>query len=320
MSTLSPVVEKETAALRRKKFWAAIRKDKLLYFMAIPGIIYFILFHYVPMAGLYMAFVKYNIYKGFAASPFVGFANFEKLFNMYGFPEALRNTMVISFMKILIGFPLPIIFAIALNEINNKYFKKITQTVVCLPHFISWIVVQGLLYTLFSSSTGVIVDLARIVGYEGKIVNLLASKEHFQGLIVVSDIWKTFGYGSILYIATITSIDQELYEAAKIDGAGKLKQIWHVTLPGLRSTIVIMLIMRVGNILNAGFDQIYAISNDMVTEVAEILDTFVFKLGITRQDFSRATAAGMFKSVIGLVMVLITNAIVRKIDSDSALI
>jgi len=320
MSNLSPVVQKETAAIRRAKFWAAIRKDKLLYFMAIPGIIYFIIFHYIPMGGLYMAFVKYNIYKGFAASPFVGFDNFTRLFNMYGFPEALKNTLTISFMKIIFGFPLPILFAIALNEINNKYFKKVTQTVVCLPHFISWIVVQGLLYTLFSSSTGVIVDLAKLVGYEGKIVNLLASKDHFQGLIVVSDIWKTFGYGSILYIATITSIDQELYEAAKIDGAGKLKQIWHVTLPGLRSTIVIMLIMRVGNILNAGFDQIYAISNDMVTEVAEILDTFVYKLGITRQDFSRATAAGMFKSVIGLVMVLITNAIVRKIDSDSALI
>ena len=312
MSNLSPVVQKETAELRRRKFWAAIRKDKLLYFMAIPGIAYFILFHYVPMAGLYMAFIKYNIYKGFAASPWVGLANFEKLFNMYGFPEAFKNTLTISAMKILIGFPLPIIFAIALNEISNKYFKKTVQTVVCLPHFISWIVVHA--------NNGVIVDICRLFGYEGKVINLLASKQYFQGLIVVSDIWKTFGYGSILYIATITSIDQELYEAAKIDGAGKLKQIWHVTLPGLRSTIVIMLIMRVGNILNAGFDQIYAISNDMVTEVAEILDTFVYKLGITRQDFSRATAAGMFKSVIGLVMVLITNWIVSKIDKDSALI
>ena len=312
-------ITKEPAAIRRKKFWSAIRKDKLLYLMVIPGILYFIIFHYIPMMGLYIGFTKYNVYKGITASPFVGFDNFTRLFSMYGFPEALKNTLVISFKKIIFGFPLPIIFAIALNEIRHYKFKKTVQTVVCLPHFISWVVVQGLLYTLFSSSTGVIVDFARMIGYEGRVINLLASKEHFQTLIIVSDIWKNFGYGSILYIATISGIDQQLYEAATIDGAGKLKQIWHVTLPGLRSTIVIMLIMRVGNILNAGFDQIYAITNPMVTEVSEILDTFVYKLGITRQDFSRATAAGMFKSVIGLIMVLVTNWLAKKIDPESGI-
>ncbi|MGI6636426.1 MAG: ABC transporter permease [Christensenellales bacterium] len=315
LSSLSMAPQKH----RWKQHWSAIQKDKLLYLMAIPGIIYFTIFHYLPMGGLSIAFMKFNIYKGIAGSPWVGMSNFTRLFNMYGFSEALYNTIIISLGKIVFGFPLPIIFAIALNELKNSKFKKSIQTIVCLPHFISWIVVQGLLYTLFSTSTGVIKDIARLIGYEGQIINLLASKEHFRKLIVVSDIWKGFGYGSILYIATISSIDPELYEASYIDGAGKLKQICHITLPGLRSTITIMLIMRVGMILSAGFDQIYAITNPMVTEVSEILDTFVYKLGITRQDFSRATAAGLFKSVIGLILVLGTNFIVRKIDKDSAL-
>ena len=271
------------------------------------------------MYGLTIAFKKYNIYKGFAASKWIGWENFEKLFSMYGFTDALRNTIVISLKKIIFGFPVPIIFAIALNEVRYMKFKKTIQTVVCLPHFISWIVVQGLLFTMFSASSGALKNIMVLFGEEGKALNLLASKEHFQGLIVVSDIWKEFGYGSILYFATLAGIDPQLYEAASIDGAGKLRQIWHITLPCLRSTILIMLIMRLGNILNAGFDQIFAISNPMVSEVAEILDTYVYKLGITKQDFSRSTAAGLFKSVIGLIAVLSTNAIVKKIDPENAL-
>ena len=304
---------------KKRSILLDIRKDKMLYMMVLPGILYFLLFHYVPMYGLTIAFKKYNIYKGFAASKWIGWENFEKLFSMYGFTDALRNTIVISLKKIIFGFPVPIIFAIALNEVRYMKFKKTIQTVVCLPHFISWIVVQGLLFTMFSASSGALKNIMVLFGEEGKALNLLASKEHFQGLIVVSDIWKEFGYGSILYFATLAGIDPQLYEAASIDGAGKLRQIWHITLPCLRSTILIMLIMRLGNILNAGFDQIFAISNPMVSEVAEILDTYVYKLGITKQDFSRSTAAGLFKSVIGLIAVLSTNAIVKKIDPENAL-
>lgn len=304
---------------KKRSILLDIRKDKMLYMMVLPGILYFLLFHYVPMYGLTIAFKKYNIYKGFAASKWIGWENFEKLFSMYGFTDALRNTIVISLKKIIFGFPVPIIFAIALNEVRHMKFKKTIQTVVCLPHFISWIVVQGLLFTMFSASSGALKNIMVLFGEEGKALNLLASKEHFQGLIVVSDIWKEFGYGSILYFATLAGIDPQLYEAASIDGAGKLRQIWHITLPCLRSTILIMLIMRLGNILNAGFDQIFAISNPMVSEVAEILDTYVYKLGITKQDFSRSTAAGLFKSVIGLIAVLSTNAIVKKIDPENAL-
>ncbi len=301
-------------------FITAIKKDKLLYLLAIPGILYFVLFKYIPMYGISIAFLDYNIYKGFADSPWVGLENFVKLFNMYGFWNAFENTIIISLGKIILGFPIPIIFAILLNEMRSVVFKKFTQTAVFLPNFISWIVVNGLLYALFSPNVGALKEVFDFFGYDGEMINLLASKEHFQSLIIVSDIWKTFGYNSILFIATISTIDQQLYEAAKIDGASKLRQIWHITLPGLRSTIVIMLILRVGLAMDAGFDQIFAIYNPMVYEVAEILDTFVYKLGIDNMDFSTATAAGLFKSLIGLVLVLGTNFIAKKIDPDSALI
>lgn len=301
-------------------FWSSFRKDRLLYIMAIPGIVYFLLFRYLPMLGISIAFMDYNVYQGFGGSTWVGLQNFTDLFSMYGFQEAFRNTLIISFAKIIFGFPIPILFAILLNEVTHSVYKKTVQTVVCLPNFISWIVVQGLLYALFSPSTGALQSLLDYFGYQGQTVNLLASKEYFQGLIVVSDIWKTFGYSSILYTATISTIDQQLYEAAQIDGAGKLRQIWHITLSGLRPTIVIMLILRVGTVLDAGFDQIFAISNPMVTEVAEILDTFVYKMGINQMNFSIATAAGFIKSIVGLVMVLLTNWAVRRIDPDSALI
>lgn len=302
----------------RKRMLTNLRKDKLLYYMVIPGVAYFVLFHYVPMVFMTIAFQEYNIYKGMSASVWSGLNNFRELMTTYGFVDALRNTLIISLAKIVCGFPLPIIFAIALNEIREVYFKKTVQTVVCLPHFISWIVIQGLLYTFFASS-GAINSVMKSLGIGERFINILTSKQYFRSVIVLSDIWKGFGYGSVLYIATITSIDQQLYEAATIDGAGKLKQMYHVTLPGLRSTILIMFILRLGNILNAGFDQIYAISNTMVTEVAEILDTFVYRMGIQRLDFSRSMAAGLFKSVVGLMIVLAANAIVRRLDPDSAL-
>lgn len=300
--------------------WTAIKKDRLLYLMAVPGILYFVIFRYLPMFGISIAFMDYNVYKGFEGSTWTGLANFQRLFGMYGFQEAFHNTLIISFAKIIFGFPAPILFAILLNEAGNKYYRKTVQTIVCLPNFISWIVVQGLLFALFSPSTGALQSVLDMFGYQGATINLLASKEHFRTLIVVSDIWKTFGYSSILYTATISTIDQQLYEAAQIDGAGRLRQLWHITLSGLRSTIVIMLILRVGSVLDAGFDQIFAIYNPMVYEVSEILDTYVYKMGINQRDFSIATAAGLVKSVVGLVMVLLTNWAVRRIDPDSALI
>ncbi|TMV48893.1 sugar ABC transporter permease [Paenibacillus mesophilus] len=297
-----------------------LKKDKLLYLMAIPGILFFIVFHYVPMYGILIAFKKYNLYQGFSGSPWVGLDNFVKLFGMGGFRRALGNTIIISFYQLFFAFPAPIILAIMLNEVRHMLYKRFVQTVIYLPHFVSWIIIAGILYAFFSPSTGVIKEIAVWFGYEGAITNFLSSKEYFRGLLVVSNIWKEAGFGTVLYLATIASIDPQLYEAAKVDGAKKWRQIWHITLPGLRTTIVILLIIRVGHILNAGLDQVYALYNPQVYEVSEILDTFIYKLAFEEAKYDLSTATGVFKSVIGLVLVLFTNYIAKKIDRDSGLI
>lgn len=299
---------------------AAIRKDKLLYLLALPGIIYFIIFHYVPMYGITIAFKDYNIYKGFSSAPWVGFQNFEKLFSMFGFKRAFYNTIIISFMKLVIGFPVPILLAIIINEVRNKFYKKFVQTSIFLPFFISWVIVSGLLFAILSPTTGVLKQFLDFIGYQGDIINLMSSKEHFRKIILISYIWHDAGYSSILYTATIATIDQQLYEAAITDGASKLRQIWHITLPGLRNTIVIVLILRVGQLLNVGFEQIFALYNPSVYDVAEILDTYIYKIGINEAKFSLATAAGLFKSSIAMIMVICANYISKKIDEDSGLI
>ncbi|WP_239625116.1 ABC transporter permease subunit [Paenibacillus sp. H1-7] len=292
----------------------------MIYLMAVPGILFFIVFHYVPLYGILIAFKKYNLYQGFSGSPWVGLDNFTKLFAMSGFTRALKNTIVISAYQLIFAFPAPIILALILNEVKNVLYKRFVQTVIYLPHFVSWVVIAGILYAFFSPSTGVIREIASLFGYEGAVINFLSSKEYFRGLLVVSNIWKEAGFGTVLYLATITAIDPQLYEAAKVDGARKLRQIWHITLPGLRTTIVILLILRVGQILSAGLDQVYALYNPQVYEVAEILDTFVYKLAFEEAKYDLSTATGVFKSIIGLILVLATNYIAKKIDRDSGLI
>ncbi|MCS7460076.1 ABC transporter permease subunit [Paenibacillus doosanensis] len=303
---------------RRRKL-TQIRKDKLLYFMALPGILFFLVFHYIPMYGILLAFKNYNVYQGFFASEWVGFDNFKTLFGMYGFDRALKNTIIISLYQLVFAFPIPIILSIMLNELRHEMYKKFVQTSIYLPHFVSWIIISGILFAILSPSTGVIREIAQLFGYNGSIVNLLSSKEYFRSLLVVSNIWKEAGFGTVLYLATIATIDQQLYEAAKVDGAKKWQQIWHITLPGLRTTIVILLIFRVGSILNAGLDQVFALYNPQVYEVSEILDTYIYKLAFQDAKYDLATASGLFKSLIGLVLVLFTNYIAKKIDPESGL-
>ncbi|NSW90750.1 MAG: sugar ABC transporter permease [Firmicutes bacterium] len=297
-----------------------MRKDYLLYLLAVPGIFYFILFKYVPMYGITIAFRDYNIFKGFAESPFVGFNVFIKLFSLPGFNRALRNTIIISFAKIIFGFPAPIVLSLMINEVINSKYKKFVQTSLLLPSFISWVVIGGIMFILFSPNSGIIKGVASAFGYVGKVTDIMGSKNHFRYVIVLSDIWKGMGMGTIVYLAAISGIEQELYEAAIIDGAGKWKQMWHITLASIRPTIVVLLILRVGALLEAGFEQIFAIYNPLVYEVSEIIDTYVYKVGVVQHDFSLATAAGVFKSFVGLIMVLLTNAIAKKIDPYSGII
>ncbi|WP_229263850.1 ABC transporter permease [Cohnella cholangitidis] len=308
---------KESALLQKL---AAIRKDKLLYLMALPGILFFSRIHYGPMYGLIVAFKDYNIYQGIFSSEWVGLANFQDLFESSGFRRALLNTVIIGFYQLIFVFPAPIILAIMINEVMHTRFKKFVQTVIYLPHFVSWIVIGGILYAILSPTTGIVKEVADWFDLGDSVINLMGSTEYFRSILISSSIWKEAGFGTILYLATIVTIDPSLYEAAKVDGANKWRQLWHITLPGLRTTIVILLIFHVGNFLNVGLEQVYALYNPAVYEVGEILDTYLFKLAFESAKYDLATASGLFKSLVGLTLVLFTNYVAKKIDRDSGFI
>ncbi len=296
-----------------------IAKDRLLYVMLIPGIVYVLMFSYAPMYGVSIAFRDYSVFKGFSDAPWVGLLNFHKLFGRSSFIRALKNNIIISVLKLLCGFPVPIILSLMINELYSGMSRKVVQTLAILPNFVSWIVINGILYAMFNTSSGAFPGILRALGWPGPIENIMNRSESFVWVIVFSHVWKGAGMGTVVYLAAIMGIDPQLYEAAAIDGAGKLRRIWHVTLAGLRPTIVILLIFRVGEMMYAGFDQIFAISNYLVVSSADIIDTFVYRLGMEQQKFSEAAAAGLFQSLIGLTLVLITNAVAKKIDPDSGI-
>lgn len=301
------------------KIFLDIRKDYLLYLMIIPGIAYILIFKYWPMYGITIAFRDYSIFKGFENASWVGLEHFVSLFQKIGFTRALKNNFIISFQKLFFGFPLPIILSLLINELRSMKYKKFIQTVVILPNFVSWVVINGLLFAMFSINSGVIKGVWEFLGITREIPNILGNKDTFRLVILFSYIWKGLGMGTIVYLAAISSVDPLLYEAAIIDGAGKLRQIWHITLASIRPVIVILLIFRVGQVMNAGFDQIFAISNTLVISVSEIIDTYVYKLGLIQRNYSLATAAGLFKSFIGLTLVLTANYASKKIDEDGGI-
>jgi putative aldouronate transport system permease protein len=305
---------------KHNKFLQGIRRDYLLYLMILPGILYVIIFKYIPMYGMTIAFKDYNITSSISDAVWVGFDNFIDLFRRNAFQRAFYNNIIISLSKLVFGFPMPIILALLINEIKRTKLKKIVQTSVILPNFISWIVIYGLMTAIFSPNTGVMSSIAHIFGYQGDIVNLLTNKDTFRELITISYIWQAAGIGTIVYLASISGIDTEQYEAAALDGAGRWRQMWHITLANLKPTIITLLIFRVGGIMNAGFDQIFAISNDIVISKADIISTYVYRLGLEQRKFSIATAAGFLESMIGLVLVLAMNKIAKTIDKDSAII
>lgn len=296
-----------------------IRADWLMYCMFLPGLCYFLLFKYAPMYGLKIAFQDYSVYTGFDSAIWQGFAVFTKLFQRGAFITAFGNNIIISLLKLICGFPIPVILSLMINEVRNQGGKKFYQTAVVLPNLISWVVVYSFMFSLFNLSDGVVPGLLRQFNYGGTIKNLLGEKTTFRAVIVISDIWKSAGMTTVIYLSSITGIDPGLYEAAKIDGAGKLKQMWHITLSSIRPTIVIMLIFRVGSIMHAGFDQIFVLSNSLVISVADIIDTYVYRIGLTELKYSEATAAGLLQSGIGFALVLITNWIAKRIDPESGI-
>lgn len=290
--------------------WARVKKMKFLYFMMFIPMVMLFIFHYLPMYGILIAFKDFSPGLGILNSPWNNFDHFKRLFDDFLFLRALQNTVVISLLKILIVFPAPIIFALFLNEIKNEKFKKVSQSVSYLPHFMSWVILSAMIVEVFSPQRGIINYFITLVG--GDPINFLSDKSSFIPILILTDMWKEVGWGAIIYLATIASIDPQLYEAAEMDGAGRFKKMIHITLPSIMPMVIIMFILRLGSVLNAGFDQILNLYNPLVYEVADIIDTYVYRSGLEQFQFDYATAVGLFKNVIGIILILGANAIIRR--------
>lgn len=280
-----------------------------LYAMLLPGIIYFIIFRYGPIYGISIAFKDFRILDGIFGSPWVGFEHFEKLFSSPTFIRIVRNTLTISLLKLVVGFPPAIILALMLNELRFARLKKFIQTVSYLPHFLSWVIIYGILIALLAPGNGLVNNLIRSAG--GTAIPFLTDKTWFVVVLVLSDIWKEVGFGAIIYLAALAGINPELYEAATVDGANRFQHIRYISIPGISLVIVLMLVLRLGYLLDAGFEQIYILYNPQVYSAADIIDTWVFRNGIEQFRFEIATAANLFKSVIGLALVLTSNKLAK---------
>lgn len=309
---------KQVAAPNLKRpspmYWPGVlrrlQKDKWLYFLLLPGLLYFLIFKYVPMWGVLLAFKNYQPYTGFWNSEWVGVEHFRLFFSNPEFFMLLRNTLLLSFYNLLFFFPAPIILAILLNEVRIAIFKRSVQTLIYVPHFISMVIVASMTYVFLTTAGGPVNEL--IYAYTGQKIEFLASPDWFRPIIIIQTIWKECGWGTIIFLAALAAVDVEQYEAAIMDGANRWKQIWHITLPSISSTIIILLILRMGNVLENGFEQIYLMLNPLNRGAAEVFDTYVYMMGITQGAFSYSTAVGLFKAIIGVILVLGSNYLAKK--------
>ncbi|MGP4038605.1 ABC transporter permease [Gracilibacillus sp. D59] len=308
------LMNKSKPKSKLKKFLLQLSRDKYLYLLALPGLIYFLLFKYVPMWGITIAFKDFSPFLGFAESPWVGWQHFQRLFTNQDFFMLLRNTLAISFLNLLFFFPLPIVLSLLLNEVRNQFYKRTVQSIVYLPHFLSWVIIASLTFMLLSKSEGIINQLIVLFGFEK--FDFLTNSDIFWFLLTGQSIWKEAGWGTIIFLAAIAGVNTELYEAARIDGANRFRQIWHVTLPAIRNVIIILLILRLGDVMEVGFEQVFLMYNGAVSEVAEVFDTYVYRVGIQQGQFSYSTAVGLFKSFVGLILVVIANKMSKRFGEE----
>lgn len=313
--------QREVSCLNRNQsVWGRLRRSLgrwwPLYLMMIPGLLYIIIYKYVPMGGIIIAFKDYKVKKGIWGSEWVDpwYKYFAEFFKSPANVRVITNTLIISLGKILVGLLPPLIFALAISECRSRGFSRIVQTVAYLPHFLSWVVVYGICMTMLSENTGILNNLLEDLGFQK--IPFLTSNKYFQGTLIFSDLWKSIGWGSITYLAAIMGIDQDLYEAAKVDGCGRFRQIWHITLPGIRKIFIVLLILQIGNVLDAGFNQVYVFMNDQVAMSGEIIDTWIYKRGIGKMNYSLSTAIGLVKSVISCILVFGANKMARKWESS----
>ncbi|CAL8898291.1 sugar ABC transporter permease [Bacillus sp. FSL W8-0645] len=299
---------------RRKRLLNQMLSQKFLYVMILPGLIYFLVFKYVPMWGLIIAFQDYQPFLGILGSEWVGFKHFIRLFTEPTFFILLKNTLILFAMNVVIFFPIPILLALLLNEVRLALFKKFVQTMIYIPHFMSWVIVVSLSFVLLTVDGGLINELIAFFG--GEKINFLLSQEWFRPMYILQVIWREAGWSTIIYLAAITAVDPQLYEAAKMDGAGRLRQMWHITLPAIKSVIVVLLILKIGDTLELGFEHVYLLLNATNREVAEIFDTYVYTAGLKQGQFSYSTAVGLFKAAVGLILVMLANRLAKKFGEE----
>ena len=295
----------------RESLWRRIVRNRSIYLFVLPGLAFFLLFRIYPLYFLQIAFRDFRITRSIDRSPWMGFKYFIEVFQTVSFGDALKNTILINLYKLAVCFPAPIILALMFDSVQNRALKHSAQTILYLPHFLSWVVIASILTNLLSTSNGVVNNLLNAMGHES--IGFLVSKEHYRSILVLSDLWKETGYGAIIYIAALTSIDPELYDAATVDGASKLQSIWHVSIAGIKDTIVIMLILRIGAMMGSNFDQVHSLLNPQVYSVGDTLDTFVYRVGMSNLRVSFAAAAGLFNSAVAAVLLFSSDWLAKRL-------
>ncbi len=306
-----------TSKIKKKGFKANIKKYKYTYLLILPALLYIIIFGYTPLCGIILAFKDFNIFDGILGSPWVGFDNFVTIFKHEEMVHGIKNTLIYGCVILFGGFPFPIILALLFNEIRNMKFKKVAQTVIYMPHFLSWISVIGMMYALFAVDGSVNQILGKIVGegYEAK--NILLDSKYFLPVIFLSHLWKSCGWSSIIFLAAIAGIDPSLYEAATIDGCGKFKQVWYITLPSIATTAIIVLVMSLGSMVNVNFEQVFGLQNAYTQADTEVIGTLIYRLGIQDGKYSLSTAFGIAQGMVSLIIMLTANAFSKKIANIS---
>nr|WP_240762614.1 ABC transporter permease subunit [Paenibacillus thalictri] len=286
-----------------------------LYLLLIPGLAFLLLFKYAPMYGVIIAFQDFNIFEGFTGSQWVGLAQFAKLIHSEDFYQVFINTLMISLYKIVLLFPVPIVIALLLNEVRKMWFKRAVQTVIFLPHFLSWVIISGLFINILSPSGGLVNQVIHYFG--GTPISFFLDNDYFRSVLVFTAGWKESGWNTIIFIAAIAGIEQEQYEAASIDGAGRIRQMLHITLPGIMPTIILVLVLRLGYLLEAGTEQILTMYNSVVYTSGDVIGTYVYRQGLGQQDYSFSTAVGLFNSVVGFILILLGNELSKRLVKRS---
>ncbi len=309
-----PALDQKTLKETRKNSLARLMKNKYLYLMIAPGLLYFIIFKYFPMGGLMIAFQDYQPFLGITGSPWAGFKHFIRLFTEPTFFMLLSNTLFLFALNLFIFFPIPIILALMLNEVRLKMFKNAVQTVIYIPHFMSWVIIVSISYVFLTVDGGLINEMIAKAG--GEKIGFLTDGSWTRAMYILQIVWKEMGWSTIIYLAAVTAVDPQLYEAAKMDGANRLRQIWHVTLPAIRPVIIILLILKIGQTLDLGFEHVYLLLNSLNREAMEIFDTYVYTAGLKNGQLSYSTAVGLFKGLVGLILVIGANKLAKKFGED----